>query len=90
MSVSHIYIIDTLKGCGFKENNWLKLGRKLRIPRQVLQSINNPLRTPEECLTQCLKEWQGKGPPDWEALSLALRAINDNDVANQLDKLSKL
>ena len=95
---SLVDIIDLLKKCGFPESRWHELGLRLGLHKNALDAIetNHP-RDVSRCLTECLSQWlrraddvDSRGGATYDSLSTALRSMNENAVADKLDKKSEL
>lgn len=90
-------IIETLKKCGFNDNNWINLGLKLGLLYTTLLEIESDCCQVDRCLMQCLFKWLKRddnvdtkgGLPSWSSLSYALSKIDMVSVANNLNKLGK-
>ena len=76
----------------------MELGLKLGLKKTTLDTIraNHPQDT-RQCLIECLSKWleraddvDSKGGATWDLLSVALRSMNENAVADKLDKESEL
>ena len=76
----------------------MELGLKLGLKKNTLDTIraNYPQDT-HQCLIECLSKWleradgvDSKGGATWDLLSVALRSMNENAVADKLDKESEL
>ena len=97
--MSHLVdIIDVLKKCGFPEAKWFDLGLRLGLLHNALTAIEANYGLVDRCLMECLSKWlsradnvvsRGGGPPSWDSLSDALRAMNEIAVADKLDQHSK-
>ena len=92
-------VIDLLKKCGFPETRWLDLGLRLGLLKTTLDAIDNKHRGDAgRCLMEVLSKWLSRadnvvsrgGPPSWDSLSDALRAIDEIAVADKLDQESEL
>ena len=90
-------ILDLLKKCEYSGTDYYKLGLHLGLSTRTLDIIreNNP-RDVESCLRECLKAWleqaddvKSNGGPTHHSLIKALRKIEQNTVANRIDKESK-
>ena len=92
-------VIDVLKECGFSNANWIELGLRLGLLKTTLDVIKNDnTGMADRCMMECLSKWlqraddvvtRGGGPPSWDSLSDALRAMNEIAVADKLDQQSK-
>ena len=87
-----------MKKCGFPESRWHDLGLRLGLHKNTLETIekNHP-RDVSRCLMECLSQWlrradnvDSKGGATYDSLSDALRSMNENAVADKLDKESEL
>ena len=91
-------IIGLLKRCGFPESRWHELGLILGLHKNTLDTIErNHHRDVSRCLTECLSQWlrradsvDSKGGATYDSLSDAIRSMNENAVADKLDKESEL
>ena len=92
-----IDIIDLLKRCGFPESRWHELGLRLGLHKNTLETIerNHPGDV-SRCLIECLSQWlrradnvEGRGGTTCDSLSDALQSMNENAVADKLDKESE-
>ena len=91
-------VIDVLKNCGFPDTRWLRLGLKLGLLKTTLDAIKRNNAEVDDCLMECLSKWLNRadnvvsrgGPPTWDSLSAALRAIDEIAVADKLDEESEL
>ena len=90
-------ILDLLKKCGYSGTDYCELGLHLGLSSRTLDIIkeNNP-RDVESCLRECLKAWleqaddvKSNGGPTRYSLIKALRKIEQNTVADGIDKESK-
>ena len=92
-----IDIIDLLKRCGFPESRRHELGLRLGLHKNTLDAIEtNYPRDVSRCLIECLSQWlsradsvDSRGGATYDSLSTALRSMNENAVADKLDKESK-
>ena len=92
-----IDIIDLLKRCGFPESRWYELGLRLGLLKNTVDAIeNNHPRDVSRCLTECLSQWlcradnvDSRGGATWDSLSDAIQSMNNNAVADRLDKESE-
>ena len=99
IDISHLVdVIDVLKECGFNKANWIDLGLRLGLLVTTLDEIKHDNPSVADCLRICLSKWlqradnvvsRGGGPPNWDSLSDALRAMNEIAVADKLDQQSK-
>ena len=89
--------MELLIKCGFPEKRWFKLGLALGLLKNTLDAIEaNYPRDVRRCLIECLSKWleradgvDSKGGATWDSLSTGLRSINENAVADELDKESE-
>ena len=90
-------VLELLKECGFSETRWFELGLALGLSKNTLDTIkaDHPQDT-RQCLIECLSKWlkradgvDSKGGATWDSLSTGLRSINENAVADMLDKESE-
>ena len=86
-------VLELLKECGFSETRWMELGLKLGLKKNTLDVIEANYPCIHRRLTECLSKWlkradavDSKGGATWDSLSTGLRSINENAVANELDK----
>ena len=86
-----------MKKCGYSDISYYDLGLHLGLSPRTLDIIkeNNP-RDVERCLKACLKAWleqaddvKSNGGPTHYSLIKALRKIEQNTVADGIDKESK-
>ena len=91
-------VLELLKKFGFSEKRWFDLGLALGLSKDTLDAIkaNHPQDT-RQCLIECLSKWlkradnvDSKGGATRDSLSTGLRSINENTVAEKLDKESEL
>ena len=90
-------IIGLLKKCGFPEVRWYDLGLRLGLQKNTLDVIeNNHPKDASRCLTECLSRWlsiadgvESRGGATYDSLSNAIRLIDENAVAANLDKESE-
>ena len=90
--------MELLKKFGFSEKGWFKLGLALGLSKDTLDAIEaNNSQDVGRCLIECLSKWlkradavDSKGGATWDSLSTGLRSINENAVADELDKKSEL
>ena len=91
-------VLDLLKECGFPKKNWHELGLRLGLRKNTLDDIeeNHPGDV-SRCLTECLSKWlrradnvDKRGGATWDSLSVALKLIDENTVAEMIDKESEL
>ena len=76
----------------------MELGLKLGLKKNTLDAIEtNYPRDVHRCLIECLSKWleradavDSKGGATWDSLSDALRSMDENAVADKLDKESEL
>ena len=88
-------VLELLKKCGFSEKRWFELGLALGLSKDTLKTIE--ANYPQDfhlCLIECLSKWlkradDSKGGATWDSLSTGLRSINENAVADMLDKESE-
>ena len=74
------------------------MGLKLGLLKTTLDAIREDNTSVDDCLMECLSKWLSRadnviskgGPPTWDSLSDALRAIDETTVADQLDTESEL
>ena len=87
-------VLELLKKFGFSETRWFKLGLALGLSKTTLDTIkaDHPQDT-HQCVIECLSKWlkradgvDSKGGATWDSLSTGLRSINENAVADMLDK----
>ena len=90
-------IIDILEKCSFPESRWDELGLRLGLLKTTLDTIerNHPGDV-SRCLNECLTRWlrradnvDSRGGATYDSLSDAIRSMNENAVADKLDKESK-
>ena len=89
--------MELLKNCIFPERRWFDLGLALGLLKNTLDGIEaNYPRDVHRCLIECLSKWlkradavDSKGGATWDSLSTGLRSINENAVADMLDKESE-
>ena len=96
--ISHLAkILDLLKKYEYSGTDYYKLGLHLGLSARTLGIIkeNNP-RDVESCLSECLTKWleqaddvKSNGGPTHYSLIKALRKIEQNAVADGIDKESK-
>ena len=90
-------VLELLKKCGFSEKRWFELGLALGLSKDTLDAIEAFYREGVgRCLIECLSKWlkrvddvNSKGGATWDSLSTGLRSINENAVADMLDKESE-
>ena len=88
-------VLELLKKCGFSEKRWFELGLALGLSKDTLKTIEaNYPQDVHLCLIECLSKWlkradDSKGGATWDSLSTGLRSINENAVADMLDKESE-
>ena len=83
-----------LRRCGFPQTRWQDLGLMLGLHKFLLDSIQKNHRGYVfRCLTECLSLWlrraDSRGGATWDLLSTALRSMNENSIAEKLDKESE-
>ena len=90
-------VLELLKECGFSETRWMELGQKLGLKKNTLDVIEDDYPRVHRRLTECLSKWlkraddvDSKGGATWVSLSTGLQSINENAVADELDKKSEL
>lgn len=98
--VNNLYeILDILKKLQYDGTNWHQLGLLFGLLPHTLDVIerNHQGHTNTHCLLECLSAWlrqednvKIKGGPTWYTLIQALRSIEENAVADGIDKKSKL
>ena len=92
-------IIALLKRCGFPESRWQELGLILGLHKNTLDTIekNHPGDV-SRCLIECLSQWLRRadsvdsrgGGATYDSLSGAIQSMDENAVADKLDKESEL
>ena len=91
-------IIDILEKCSFPESRWDELGLRLGLHKNTLDAIErNHHGDVSRCLMECLSQWLRRadsvdsrgGGATYDSLSDAIRSMNENAVADKLDKESK-
>ena len=81
----------------FPKNKWYPLGLKLGLHKTRLDAIETKHKDDvDRCLLECLSAWldkvdnvMSKGGPNWMLLTSALRGIDQNAVADNVDQQSK-
>ena len=91
-------VLVLLRKCEFPDRRWFELGLALGLSKRTLDTIkaNNP-QDVNQCLIECLSKWleraddvTNKGGATCDALSTAIRAMNEIAVAESLEKESEL
>jgi len=71
-------------------SEWQKLGEALGLDEDLLDEIFTNNESEEECLRVMLEVWfQKSWKPTWRVVANALVAIEENQLARQLDLLCK-
>ena len=86
-----------MKRCGFPESRWHDLGLRLGLHKITLDAIEkNHSGDVSRCLKECLSQWlsradsvDSRGGATYDSLSDAIRSMDENAVADKLDKESK-
>uniref|UniRef100_A0A1X7UTC4 Death domain-containing protein n=1 Tax=Amphimedon queenslandica TaxID=400682 RepID=A0A1X7UTC4_AMPQE len=87
-----INVLDLLEKCCFPEKKWYKLGLRLGLKKNTLDTIekNHP-HDVSRCMTECLSQWLGRadnvdsrGGANLNSLSDALGSMNETAVAEKL------
>ena len=81
----------------FPKTKWFPLGLKLGLYKRTLDCIEAKHKGDvDRCLLECLSAWlnkvdsvMSKGGPNWILLTIALRCIDQNAVADKVDQQSK-
>ena len=81
----------------FPKTRWFSLGLKLGLYKTTLDDIETKHKDDvDRCLLECLSAWLNKvdnvmseGGPNWILLTIALREIDQNAVADDVDQQSK-
>ncbi|XP_019852568.1 PREDICTED: uncharacterized protein LOC109582345 [Amphimedon queenslandica] len=88
-----IDVLNLLKRCGFPQARWHELGLTLGLHKNTLDIIKRDSVTTYECLTECLSKWlsradnvDSKGGATFDSLSDALKSMNENAAADNLDQ----
>ena len=91
-------ILDLLKKYGYSGTDYCELGLHLGLSSRTLDIIaKNNAGDVNSCLRECLKAWleqaddvkSNGGPTHYSLLIKALRKIEQNTVADRIDKESK-
>ena len=90
-------MLDLLKEYGYSGTDYYDLGLHLGLSARTLDIIaNDNAGNVESCLRECLKAWleqadnvKSNGGPTHYSLIKALRKIEQNTVADGIDKESK-
>ena len=98
IDLSHLGdVISLLKRCSFPKTRWSDLGLLLGLLKTSLDAIKQDNASMDSRLMECLSLWLNRvdnvdrrGQPTFNSLSLALREMEENSVADALDKESKL
>ena len=92
-----IDVLNLLKRCGFPQTRWYELGLTLGLHKNTLGVIKSDSDTTNERLTECLSQWLSRadnvgsrGGATFDSLSDALKSMNENAAADNLDQESKL
>ena len=87
-----------MKKCGFPESRWHELGLRLGLYKNALDATEkNHSGDVYRCLMECLSQWLSRadnvdsrgGGATYDSLSDAARSMDENAVADKLDKESK-
>ena len=92
-----VEILDLLKKYGYSGTSYYELGLHLGLSPRILDIIKeNNAGDVNSCLRECLKAWleqaddvKSNGGPTHYSLIKALRKIEQNAVADGIDKESK-
>ena len=85
-----------LKKCRFPDTKWFDLGLRLGLLKTTLDAIKQEnIFLMSDRLRECLSKWLSKadnvitmsGPPSFDSLSDALRAINEISVSENSELL---
>ena len=96
--ITHLNEIQkVLVASHFTKNKWLPLGLNLGLYKTTLDAIEAKYKDDvDRCLLECLSAWLNKvdsvrseGDPNWILLTSALREIDQNAVADNVDRQSK-
>ncbi|XP_019860339.1 PREDICTED: uncharacterized protein LOC109588638 [Amphimedon queenslandica] len=95
LEISHLNeVLVLLRKCGFTDKRWFELGLALGLSKNTLDTIEiNYPRDTSRCLLECLSKWlekaddvNSKGGATYESLSTAIRDMNENAVAENIEK----
>ena len=93
--ITHLNEIErVLVASHFAKTRWFSLGLKLGLYKTTLDAIEDKHKNEvDRCLLECLSAWLDKvnnvrseGDPNWILLTSALREIDQNAVADNVDQ----
>ena len=62
---------------------WKEIAEGLEFDEDLIDEIDINNESDEDCLQDCVEQWNSRLQPSWEKLSQVLRHLGEEDLAQQ-------